>query len=198
MPINRQHKLLFIHIPKNGGTSIEKFFNMMGKDSFYGSNTITESGVLYSPQHLTPDLLQKYLDKDIYNTYFKFSFVRNPYDKVKSEFFWRQRIGDINTNTDFKKWVFNFYGKIDNDHKLPQYKYIFNDNGEKVVNFVGKVENINQDFAKLLDIINYPKKESLSKENINKNRKSVIFDQEIKEKIVDIYSEDFKLFGYDE
>jgi hypothetical protein len=118
--------------------------------------------------------------------------------RLNLNFFWRQRIGDINTNTDFKKWVFNFYGKIDNDHKLPQYKYIFNDNGEKVVDFVGKVENINQDFAKLLDIINYPKKESLSKENINKNRKSVIFDQEIKEKIVDIYSEDFKLFGYDE
>lgn len=197
MPINRKHKLLFIHIPKNGGTSIEKFFNMMNKDSFYGTNSITESGILYSPQHLIPNLIEKYLGKDIYNTYFKFSFVRNPYDRVKSEFFWRQRIGDINIDTDFKKWVFNFYSKIDNDHKLPQYKYIFNDNGDKVVDFLGRVENMNIDFTKLLDTINYPKKEPLLKENINKNKKNVIIDQETKEKIIDIYNEDFKLLGYD-
>lgn len=197
MPINKQHKLLFIHIPKNGGTSIENFFNMMGNDSFYGGNSITESGVLYSPQHLTPNLLQKYLGKNIYDTYFKFSFVRNPYDRVKSEFFWRQRIGEINTDTDFKKWIFNFYSKIDNDHKLPQYRYIFNDNGDKVVDFMGRVENMDIDFTKLLDIINYPKKETLLKENKNKNKNIVVFDQEIKEKIIEIYKEDFKLFGYD-
>jgi len=76
--ILRDKKILFVHIPRTGGVSVEKYFNW-------------ESGVGWKDsdlaQHLT---LEEYSWNNDLNDYFKFSFVRNPWDRLVSWFLWSQ------------------------------------------------------------------------------------------------------------
>ena len=197
MPLNHKHKLLFVHIPKNAGTSIEYYFGMMKPKLFYGTNSITEGKVLFSPQHLTPPLLKKKLGDKIYGEYFKFAFVRHPNERVISEFFWQQRINQIPKNMNFKKWVFSYYKKIDTDHKLPQHHYVYDKDGKIMIDFLGKVENINEDFDRMLKKINYKTNNKLPKRNVNSSSYNLnMMDEDIKNFIYEIYKNDFKYFNY--
>ena len=69
--INHKHKFLYLHIPKTGGTSINKFFNDKFKDNKrdFGHPYLSDYG-------------------DNLNDYFKFTIVRNPWDRLISAFFY--------------------------------------------------------------------------------------------------------------
>ena len=72
MPISDKHKLVFIHIPKNAGTSIEKSFHMRATG------------------HKTWDTYQKqYLEE--WSRYTSFCVVRNPFDRLVSNYEYARR-----------------------------------------------------------------------------------------------------------
>ena len=97
--INHEHKFIFIHVPRTGGSSIEDQFNYReGREK---------------NKHWTLYDWQNHLDKEVFNEYFKFTFVRNPWDRMVSLLkygrFYGVYLGDnniINTEnyfTSFKK-----------------------------------------------------------------------------------------------
>ena len=218
MPINDQYKIMFIHIPKAGGTSIEHFFNMTENENLafyrwdrdqeaflkkYRSMCINEK-LTYEPQHYPLEVL-----KDIvpdYHDYFSFSFTRHPYTKLLSEYYWlsNQR---LNAVTDFNpqkfhSWCTTFLAALDSSHKEPQVNYI-----DSSVHFVGKFENLNADFellkSKLIafspalrDFVNKP----LPHENstgIDKQQLISYMLPQTKQLIYEQYQSDFETFAYD-
>lgn len=199
MPIRKRDKLMFVHIPKCAGSSIEVFFDMQKPEClFEKKNSINENGVSYAPQHMTAKMLKNRISD--FDDYFRFTFVRNPYHRVVSEYYFRFRF--VNNRTlsvkDFSLWFDRFYANIDTDHKLHQHEYIF-DGGVCLVPFIGKVENINNDFSVLLDNIGYVNGGSLNE--INTSKKIIPYSDllidEMKSKIYNLYKKDFKVFGYD-
>ena len=68
-------KILFVHIPRTGGSSIEKFFDFTPKLDHYKKQT----------QHST---LQEYSEHCDVKKYFKFTVVRNPWDRLLSWYLW--------------------------------------------------------------------------------------------------------------
>ena len=204
MPIHHKHKILFIHIPKTGGSSIEGFFGMTETENLcYGNEIGKIGGVMFALQHLTASLLQQ-LDfmSMLFDIYFKFAFVRNPYERVLSEYFGqdanRARV-DFDLGL-FKIWFDETHSIIDTDHKLPQYDFVYDKAGRQLVDFIGRFETINDDFAKILSQIDYHDlNASLPYNNKSSNKRYYIelLDDEIKEKIYDQYKVDFKVFNYD-
>ena len=203
MPISHKHKIIFLHIPKCAGTTIEKFFGMVNPNNLrmFGFEHMVD-GILYSPQHYTSQILKTHkITKKYFNDYYKFTLTRNPFDRVISEFFWQQEIGKIKKNKGIKffgDWFFKFYKKIDSDHKLPQFKFLYDKNMNLMVDFVGSVETMESDTQKILKNISYK-----GNKKINKNTKKTTEDlknkyitQPIKNKIIEIYKEDFELFNY--
>ena len=83
-------RLLYVHVPKTGGTSIERFFEQNGFAAFYsdpGGKSPLFPTMKCSPQHLHAEPLRA-----IFNTTaFKYSFmtVRNPVDRLVSEYVMR-------------------------------------------------------------------------------------------------------------
>ena len=67
-------KIAFIHIPKTGGTSIGDVLKVN-----YGGHQCIQ----YNRHHTLSELLHKYPKC---NEYIKFSVVRNPWDKMVSQF----------------------------------------------------------------------------------------------------------------
>jgi len=95
MPILHNAKIIFVHIPKTGGGTIEKTLGIYGNDN--NGNWEADHSILYGRyknkflQHLTISEIKE-LKKKEFDTYRKVSFVRNPYDKIISEYLWRIQV----------------------------------------------------------------------------------------------------------
>ena len=158
---NNKINLLFIHIPKTGGSSLEKYFNVkfnipLNKKSLMSTEDIRDFSdkpeINSSLQHLTYNTIIKYKD------FFKIdmdnikiiTIVRNPYDKIMSDLFYLKKI-DISST---KEEVYNnlqVYLKENYDnHITPQYKFITNDDENLIDNIVLlHTETLNEDMHKL-------------------------------------------------
>src|SRR5436305_8741969 len=99
MPIFKKAKALFIHIPKTGGTSVEKELylrekpeNRYNHKTFYSTEPHKYNGRLnYSLQHFTLRDLKIALGKNVLKAFKTvFSIVRNPFDRLVSEFHYRR------------------------------------------------------------------------------------------------------------
>lgn len=198
MPINKKNKILFIHIPKTAGTSIETFFNMHHKGCFFQKkHSIEIDGIKFCPQHLRYKDLKKRLDN--IERFFSFSFVRHPYDRIISEFFYKKELTRSRKKNDINKWVKNFIENNNDDHSLPQHEFIFDENENVLVDFLGKYENLNKDFNELLNKLGY-NNNKLPNKKISKLRKKRNFNEylsnESKELIYEKYKKDFDIFNY--
>ena len=70
--ISHKYKCIFLHIPRTGGSSVE--YCIYKKDW---------ENVNLETKHITPDMAKK-LYPEYWSKYFKFSFVRNPFDWLVS------------------------------------------------------------------------------------------------------------------
>lgn len=53
--------------------------------------------------HMSASEMKKYLGEDIWNSYYKFTFDRNPFDKIVSLYFWRSRNKEYGNMNNFLK-----------------------------------------------------------------------------------------------
>lgn len=94
--ISDQHKCIFIHIERTGGTSVERtIFNIGPNDKPPINTTIKHATALRSKQ---------IFGEERWGDYFKFSIVRNPWDLVVSNYFfpWFHKPGE---EVSFKEWL---------------------------------------------------------------------------------------------
>lgn len=151
-------RCIFVHVPRTGGQSIESVFvEHVGltwetrAPLLLRANDLPEAGppVL---AHLTAEeyIQLGYISEDLFKAYFKFTFVRNPWDRVVSfyHYYGFQEKCDFNyfMNNIFvdRMWGEKFY------FVRPQVEYVFNASGEQLVNFIGRFENLGNDFFYIL------------------------------------------------
>ena len=154
-------------------------------------------------EHVPPFLVREELG-NIFNDYFKFSFVRNPYSWIVSQYFWNFKDKpDILTPKHLEK-IFNFLQKVRRGIKGKskyQYSFLADDHGkgDLLVDFVGKIENFNEDFYKVCNKIGIPICEK-NVEKMNKKSKKHYLEYLSKDSIKYIsknYAKDISKFKYD-
>ncbi len=203
MPVNFDKKIIFIHIPKTAGESVEKFFDMQSQDSLFNPRSIYN----YSPQHYPVDFLKKIIKE--YDRMYKFSIVRNPYTRIVSEYFFinNQTQSDFNP-IEFHNWLELFLTEINTDHKDLQSNFIDNS-----VNRILRFENLNEDFGRLkLDLLKFWSSNGIEYMDCIGNKKlphenktigdkqylvENVLDKKSKELIAEVYKTDFINLGYD-
>ena len=99
----------------------------------------------------------KNFDKYAWRNYFKFCFVRNPYERVLSDYFWR--VKNINININFHEFVKLLYYKDHSNNIIPENfdnwkMYTIND--EISVDYIGRYESLNEDFGEICDHLDIP------------------------------------------
>jgi hypothetical protein len=171
-----QHKVIFIHIPKNAGTSIEEYF---GNESF----------------RIQPD---KHADiheiktkfKNSYNNYRKFTIIRNPYDKMVSWYFYlKKNLGSYDI-IEFNEWIkdpFKFWHANDPISFLkPQCDWI--DNTVEIIKFENLNKELNNFFNKDIQLpITNKSNHKYYADYYNEDSANIIYNRYIK---------DFKQFNY--
>jgi hypothetical protein len=184
------NKLEFIHIPKTAGTSVEDFgLENNIKWGRYNKKYLNENYKLCSNWH-SPNF--KYKKNN-------FTIIRNPYDRIISEYFYRKtKVPFINwLNNIIKKFKVNKY--VFDCHLLPQSEYVYDKNGNKKIEHIiymdqNMLNNLDILFKKYnlnLDIKKFPKK------NVsNKIFSKYELDQKTLDKIYNFYKIDFDNFGF--
>jgi len=157
MLVSEKNKFIFIHIQKTAGNSITEFLK----------NNIPDLKPILNKHDFA--IQGKHKLGDQWDDYFKFAFVRNPWDRLVS---WYSMIKDKNQKNKFGKYVTenssNFEEFIknctdiiqDNDGiksaEFNQLDYLIDENGNIIVDFIGRFENLEEDFNKIIKKLNMP------------------------------------------
>ena len=198
---NSNLNLLFIHIPKTGGTSLEKFLSEKYKitlnlNSLY--STLKNGHKNASLQHQTYNTLFKKKQKfgiDFNNNIKMISIVRNPYERTVSDLFYNKLI-TVNTTPAEVFEVLQKYIVSENydNHNIPQYLFLINKN-KKINNdiVIFKTETLTE------DLIKYGLTDFNIHKNVNKNDNINYYkflNNDSINLINNFYKKDFKLFDY--
>jgi hypothetical protein len=212
-----QKKFIFFAAGKTGTTSIEEAL------AEYADEIPFEYDKKLFDKHIPPEYAKAHLPADIWNSYFKFAFVRNPWDWVISFYFfmwpniyrpYRQRL-----------WTWPYYivqvakrnyGKfdercfwliyehmklfrrgIDSDNRY-QYRFLSDASSRLLVDYVGRYERLQSDFDYVCDTVGVPRRE-LPMRNKGKYRDREYADYYTPESIALVrkhYARDIREFGY--
>lgn len=186
-------KCIFIHIPKTGGVSIKKA--LFGKRGG-GHKTATEYKKIFGP--------------NIYQNYFSFAYIRNPYSRLISAYTflkkggltkWDQawaieNLSDYDCFADFVSDWLSSENVRKHKHFIPQHYWIC-ENEIPQVSYIGRFERIQEDFNSICAGIGI--ETTLSHENNTQRERNIIkfYDKKSKDKVARIYKKDFDIFGYD-
>lgn len=182
----KEYDIIFIHIPKNGGSSIRRGFFKNKFETNIGPNF-----------------------PDKWENMFKFTFVRNPFDRFISAYkMFTKGFIKNEKSLDWKNYksmtIHEFFDIVKNDvnyfntsgigfHTYPQtHKF----NYLEYADFVGRYENLEEDFKSVCEInkIKYTKLPHWNKtDRINYQE---YYDDELIKKVSEYYSNDLKLLNY--
>jgi chondroitin 4-sulfotransferase 11 len=192
MPLSAKHKIIFLHIAKNAGTSFCKALDMV-------------------PNHHRWRYYKKNHPKE-WSAFNKFAIVRNPFDRVVSSYEyakmetsrWHSARGakyktkhldyDLLISKSFKETLnilINHPDKLKHQGWGPQHVYICNSTGDIMVDKILRFESLNEDFSKFF--------EGYSLDTVNpSNRKhyTEYYDDETKQIVAEKYAKDIEYFNY--
>jgi hypothetical protein len=217
--INHKHKFIFIHIPKCAGTSIENSLKTIATRKPFGYDRKV-GGFL---QHLTCSeiLHHDFLTKQDFDKHYKFAFVRNPFSRCVSEYIWRiKRYGNwinkpINVTElgktklvtkndvrqisfkDFVKREFPWQEKSFEQHMKPQIEFTHDADMNLMVDYVGRFENLQQDFNIVCDRIGISRQQLPHDNKTNHKHYTEYYDDETREIVAKKYTKDIEYFGYE-
>ena len=168
--INHDLKAIFIHNPKTGGSYISKIL-----DDFYNFRHISFVPDKNNPKLNKPQYFQEedslikingiinfkigsseFLDltdmtHEQLNSYYKFTFIRNPYDKIVSAFkFISNGYSSICTFQEFIYKKQNCKNNIFVHSFINQYDFLLDHNNKLDINFLGDFNNLNEELINVL------------------------------------------------
>ena len=203
MPYYKEANVLFIHIPKTGGTVIEDELQQKYTQTLWVldpyNNLLEHPYDKTSLQHQFYTTLYKYkfiLDIN-FNNIKMFTVVRNPYDRIISDLFWQELIKKDFTAENVYDVIKNNYlyrDDLDN-HNKPQYKFITDENLKLIPNIkIFKCEKSNETNPELNEFLGFDI--DIIQKNVNKDYSMYLNENSIA-LINEFYKKDFELFNYD-
>ena len=186
-----RYQCLFIHITKSAGTSVAK--------SLFG----------YLPYHYTAVQYRVIYGRKAFNSYFKFAFVRNPWDRLLSAYsylraggwndqdrhWYKQNIGHL---PDFNSFVLEW---LDSNrlqshlHLRPQCYFICDSRQRPLIDYLGYFETLPEDFARIAKVLGIDAR--LGHDNMSKRDDyRDIYSLEAIDKVYYLYRRDIENFGY--
>lgn len=206
---NDELNLLFIHIPKAGGSSVEQYLSnkysiKLDASALYGffsegfkkQHDITK---IYSLQHYTYNELydmREILNIDLSNNIQIFTVVRNPYYRLLSDLFFLGLLKHDTDKNEIPRIIRRYIVSNKDNHAIPQFRYIVDKGGYLLPNIkILKTESLNYDMVKMgFDDFN-------THECKNRIGISDRYDEFLTPDVIKLvhffYEEDFKYFDYD-
>ena len=152
-------------------------------------------------QHLLATQIRAEVGSEIFSAYYKFSFVRNPWDRAVSQFASMDGREDLRDYIGMKKGdSFKQYLTLTMKRKHvqwePQISFLQDSTGELLVDQVGKFEAFPESVFQVLATIGVNAKTIPHTQKSRRGPSSAYYDDESRETIAEIYKADIEIFGY--
>jgi hypothetical protein len=188
----RERNLLFIHVPKCGGSSVERQIGL-----FHGHR----SAIYF-----------RHADREAFQQLHKAALVRDPYDRLVSAFHYLKNHTRARRD---QRWTREVLGEIPDFaaflralekkpfrrrilrwlHFLPQWYFLCDAKGGILVDHVGRLESIGDFFAHLAARTGLPVENVREKKSVRDPADSY-YDTRSRLLVQDMYERDFTIFGY--
>ena len=204
--ISHARHCIFVHIPKTGGTSIEDVIwpkPRRGEDLWMGfiapgRNKYQTGGL----QHLLARQIRIEVGGDVFTRYFKFSIIRNPWDRVISQYSYLKQRPDLQDYFGVKAdaplaQYLAAISRSDHVQVMPQLNFLRDGNGTMLVDLVGRFETLAQDAREIFRRIGID--DAVMPHEAKSDRRSGYrdyYDDETRERVTELYAEDIAHFGY--
>ena len=207
MIISHRKKFIFIHNYKVAGTSMRKALKPYNNHDFIRSSGSDKIKLLFGtypkvyagqfPGHIKGPELKAQMPKEIFDTYYKFGFVRNPWDWQVSLYTYMLKKDTHRQNKlahSFSSFDEYIDWRVNEDLHLQ--KEFFYEGNECLMDYIGKMENINEDFKNICEKLDM----NAELPHLNASRDDNKYLKYYSKKTVDIvneaFREDIELFGY--
>lgn len=179
------HKFIFLAVPKTGSRSVQGYLEKYGTRSKKG----------WDPNH---DGYEKVMERigPKRQDYFKFAFFRNPWSLLISVFWYNKNKHRLPLDKDsVRRWLETYKGGD------PYLIYMFDKSGDYILDFAGKLENINEDMKNACEKINVPSPENISHIGSVNHAKRLHYTEyytvPLKNKVKSIFSKSLEILKYD-
>lgn len=138
--IDHVRKLIFVHIARTGGSSIETA--LVGKDWW---------SIDPSTKHISATAAREIYGEEIWSTYHKFTVVRNPWDRIVSMWAtkWWHRSSELDDCCSFDEFIKNIKPHPHERYNTLFYHQILNEKMDSILRF----ETLREDFARMLNSV---------------------------------------------
>ena len=208
--ISYDKKCIFIHIPKCGGTSIEDVIwphpedrteaNLwMGFISKY-RNKYQTGGL----QHLLACQIREEVGIDVFESFYKFAIVRNPWDRAVSQYSYMQTRPDLmdfigmQPETEFKHYL-QLIQEKQHVQWMSQIDFLLDHDGTLLVDRLCRLEKLETDLTDIFDILGLcieSNKIIHANRSKRKNIDHYYSDQESIDLVGELYSKDIEYLNY--
>tara|TARA_Y100000034_G_scaffold135420_1_gene207269 strand:+ start:328 stop:876 length:549 start_codon:yes stop_codon:yes gene_type:complete len=178
--INHKYECIFVEVPKTASTSIRSVVGAAKKP------------------HLDIMQIKDMMDVDKFDKYFKFGFVRNPWDRAWSLYRNRRNRHGKSSFEAFIKWHnYATDACINPTQKKYQLDFLTDESGNVVVDYIGKFENLQKDFDIICDKIGIPRRKLPHMNKTGQKNYTKFYNNEMREIIAQRFIKDIEYFEYE-
>lgn len=206
MIISHTHRYVFAAIPKTGTHAVRRALR-----PHMGEGDVEQVGLFVKRQlpipelaqlghgHISFEQLRKFMDPVQFAEFFKFAFVRNPFDRFVSYCSFMTRSSDA-FQRDPQRVMQHFLATPPSGHILfqPQHVIVLGADGAMLADYIGRVESMQESFDFIAQRIGIP---TVQLERVNSTRRAAYRDyynrQDLIDGVASLYARDLELFDYD-
>ncbi len=205
MIISHRHGFIFAAIPKTGTHSVRRALRAhLGPGDGEQVGLFVQSRLPYPPianighGHISLAQIRPFIGEEAFARYFKFAFVRNPWDRfisycafmTREDSAFEQRPKDVMRHFLFKDRP--------TDHLLyfPQHTFLTDGQGELLADTVGRVEHMQASYDAICQRIGIPSEQLEKVNSTRRNDYREYYDRELIDGVAEFYRRDIELFGY--
>jgi len=205
MIVSLEHRFIFAAIPKTGTHAVRRALR-----EHMGSQDMEQVGLFVQRKlpipelaeirhgHLTLQQVRRHLSAEDFDGFFKFAFVRNPFDRFVSYCAFMTR-AQGQFERDPKGVMRHFLANPPARHILfqPQHTFVTDPDRNLLSDDLGRVEEMQQSYDRIATRIGIPS-QPLEKVNASSRRDDrQYYDQPLIDGVARLYSRDLELFGYE-
>ena len=204
MIVSALHKFIFVAIPKTGTHSVRRALR-----EHLGSQDMEQVGLFVQKKFPIPELAQlqhghlslqqvrPYLRPEEWDSFFKFAFVRNPFDRFVSYCAFMTR-AEGHFERDPKRVMRHFFANPPWQHILfqPQHSFVTGADDELLADHVGRMEEMQASYDEIAKRIGIPTAQLERVNSSNRRDYRDYYNQELIDGVAALYSRDLELFGY--
>ncbi|HEY6206440.1 MAG TPA: sulfotransferase family 2 domain-containing protein [Chthoniobacterales bacterium] len=211
--ISHKHKCIFVEVPKTGSTSIRAIVGkayiphlslveiktlMENSWTRFGGRTNRIRAALYQ---LLPRERKIDIGRRQFETYFKFGFVRNPWDRVVSLYERTEpmQMKDKMSFEQFVDWIqFSSATCIHSSPHRYQLDWFVDSGGNMLADFIGRFERLDEDWAVIADKLGIAEKTlPHTRENPRPRHYTEYYNTRTRDLIAQKFRVDIDHFGYE-